>query len=240
MNKIFHQDCIKGMDYLLKNDLKVDLIISDPPYVISKSSQFHTMKDRKKPRTGIDFGGWDKEFDNKMWLKRAYKLLKDGGALIVFNDFKKVSFIIDYATKLGFEYKDTLIWKKKNPMPRNRDRRYVPALEMMIWFVKPGKWTFNRRLETYESGVFEYPSESGGGYNRIHPTQKPVKLIEALIEIHSKEGDVVLDPFMGSGTTAVAATNLKRKYIGFELNETYYKASIDRLKHIEEDEKVNV
>ncbi len=238
MNKIFHQDCLIGMDKLIKKDIKVDLIISDPPYVISKPSQFHTMKDRKNPRNGIDFGKWDKEFDNKLWLRRAYKLLKDGGSLIIFNDFKKSSFIIEYATKLGFEYKDTLIWKKNNPMPRNRDRRYVPALEMMIWLVKPGKWTFNRRLETYESGVFEYASESGGGYNRIHPTQKPVKLIEAIMEIHSNKNDIVLDPFMGSATTAIAAINLERKYLGFEVNDDYYKLSMKRLdKHNNKKDK---
>ena len=162
-------------------------------------------------------------------VERAYNLLKNGGSLVVFNDFKKASYIIDYAIKLGFEYKDTIVWKKTNPMPRNRDRRYVPSLEMMIWFVKPGKWTFNRLKETYESGVFEFPSESGGGYKRIHPTQKPIKLIERLIEIHSNEGDLVLDPFMGSGTTAIAAKSINRNYVGFELNKEYYEKSISRI-----------
>jgi DNA modification methylase len=233
MNKIYNEDNLIGMNRLISTGLNVDLIVADPPYVISKDSQFHTMKDRKNPRTGTNFGGWDQEFDNKLWLRRAFKLLKNGGSLIVFNDFKKASFIIYYAQKLGFIYKDTLVWRKTNPMPRNRDRRYVPALEMMIWFVKPGdKWTFNRMHETYESGVFAYASESGGAFNRIHPTQKPVKLIEQLIRIHSDEGDLVLDPFMGSGCTAIACINSGREYIGFELDKDYYDKSIIRIESL--------
>ena len=75
-----------------------------------------------------------------------------------------------------------------------------------------GKWTFNRQNDKYETGVFEYPSESGGGFKRIHPTQKPVKLVKQLILIHSNEGDLFSIHFMGSGTTAVAANESNRNY----------------------------
>ena len=112
INNIYNMDCNKGMNKMIKENQKVDLIIADPPYVISKKSQFHTMKDRKNPRNGTDFGDWDKEFNNKPWLKKSYELLNKGGSLIVFNDFKKATEIIDYAQSLGFIYKDTLIWKK--------------------------------------------------------------------------------------------------------------------------------
>ena len=105
------------------------------------------MKDRKNARTGTAFGKWDEEFDNNDWIKRSFSVLKDGGSLVAFNDFKKVSDIITIATKAGFEFKDVTVWEKTNPMPRNRDRRYVPSLEIMIWFVKKkkAKWTFNRQ-----------------------------------------------------------------------------------------------
>lgn len=230
MNVIYNEDNIIGMKKMFKKNVFVDLIIADPPYVISKKSQFHTLKDRKKPRTGTDFGDWDKDFDNKLWLKWSYKVLRDGGSLIVFNDFKKISEIINIAEKMGYIYKDTLIWLKTNPMPRNRERRYVPSTEVMVWFVKPRKkWTFNRQNSIYEQGVFKFSSESGGGYTRIHPTQKPVKLIEELIKIHSNEGDTILDPFMGSGTTAIAALCTKRKYIGFEINKNYFLNSVKRI-----------
>ena len=132
INNIYNIDCNKGMNKMIKENLKVDLIIADPPYVISKKSQFHTMKDRKNPRKGTDFGEWDKEFNNKPWIKKSYELLNKGGSLLVFNDFKKATEIINYAQNLGFVYKDTLIWKKTNPMPRNRDRRYVPDIEASL------------------------------------------------------------------------------------------------------------
>ena len=125
-------DNLIGMDQLIVEGISVDLIISDPPYVISKESQFHTMKDRKNPRTGTTFGAWDKEFNNRPWLKKSFQVLKPGGSMIVFNDFKKISEVIEIATECGFEYKDSLIWHKSNPMPRNRDRRYVPAMELSL------------------------------------------------------------------------------------------------------------
>jgi site-specific DNA-methyltransferase (adenine-specific) len=229
-NKVHCVNCVQGMKELFQNAVNIDLIVADPPYVISRESQFHTMKDRKKARTGTNFGDWDKDFSNKEWITVSYNVLKKGGSLVVFNDFKKISDIIELATSLGYLYKDTLVWEKSNPMPRNRDRRYVPSLEAMIWFVKPGaKWTFNRQKQTYQAPVFRYASESGGGFKRIHPTQKPVKLIEELIRIHSNEGETVLDPFMGSGTTGVSSVNTKREFIGFEIDEKYCNLANDRI-----------
>ena len=231
LNKIYNKDCVDGMDDLIQSGIEVDLIVADPPYVISRESNFHTMKDRKNARTGTAFGKWDEEFDNNDWIKRSFSVLKDGGSLVAFNDFKKVSDIITIATKAGLEFKDVTVWEKTNPMPRNRDRRYVPSLEIMIWFVKKkkAKWTFNRQDSSYQSPVMRYPSESGGAFKRYHPTQKPVKLIEEIIKIHSNPGDLVLDPFMGSGTTAISAFNTGRSYIGFELDEKYFKILTSRI-----------
>lgn len=234
LNKTYCLDCVEGMRNLLNNYGEcIDLIIADPPYVVSKESNFHTMRDRKNQRTGTHFGNWDIEFDNNEWISFAYKVLKPGGSLIVFNDFKKATIIYDIAERCGFEYKDTLIWHKTNPMPRNRDRRYIPNVEMIQWYVKKGKWTFNRQNEKYEGCILSYPSESGGGFKRYHPTQKPVKLIEYLIRIHSNENDIILDPFMGSGTTGVASLNLNRNFIGFEINEEYVQIANERIKNIQ-------
>ena len=231
LNKIKNQDCVSGMNDLIAHNVFVDLIIADPPYVISRESNFHTMKDRKNARTGTSFGSWDEEFDNTDWIHASFKLLKDGGSLIVFNDFKKVSDVISIATTAGFEFKDVIVWEKTNPMPRNRERRYIPSLELMIWFVKKkhAKWVFNRQDDPYQSPVIRCASESGGAFKRFHPTQKPIKLIEKLIKIHSNEGDLVLDPFMGSGTTAIASINTKRNYTGFELDSHYYNVLSDRI-----------
>lgn len=231
INKVRHIDCVNGINDLISQGITVDLIVADPPYVISRDSNFHTMKDRKNARTGTKFGAWDEEFDNSEWIKKSFEILKDGGSLIVFNDFKKASDIINISSNYGFEYKDVIIWEKTNPMPRNRDRRYVPSLELMIWFVKiqKNKWTFNRQGDTYQSPIMRYASESGGAFKRYHPTQKPVKLIEELIKIHSNPEELVLDPFMGSGTTAISAINTRRKYIGFELDKEYFDILTNRI-----------
>ena len=91
MNKIYNMDNIIGMEKLI-DEPSVDLIISDPPYVISRENKFHTMKDRKNPRTGIEFGAWDEEFDNQPWIEKSFQDSKEeGGSLVVFNDFKKIS-----------------------------------------------------------------------------------------------------------------------------------------------------
>lgn len=228
LNKIYNRDCLEGMKQL--EEQSVDVIIADPPYQISKPSQFSTLKDRTNQRTGTYFGEWDDNFDNQPWIKESFRVIKKGGSLLVFNDLKKISIIIDIAIQNGYLYKDTIIWNKSNPMPRNRDRRYVQDIEVVLWFIKPGgKWIFNRQEENYESCIKRFPSESGGGYKRIHPTQKPLKLIENLMKIHSNENQIILDPFMGSATTAIAAINLNRIYIGFEIGEKYYKSSVRRI-----------
>lgn len=224
-NNIYNLDCVIGMQKM--EDNTVDFVLADPPYVIARDSGFHRMG-----RNGLDFGDWDKEFDNKYYLTEVSRVLKPGGSLVAFNSFTKATEVYKIATTLGLDYKDTLIWRKTNPIPRNRERRYVPDVEMIQWYVKPkGRWTFNRQEGHYESSVISFPSESGSlNKDRFHPTQKPLKLIEYLIEIHSNSGDLILDPFMGSSTTAIAAIKLQRDYIGFEKEENYYTKSLERIK----------
>lgn len=230
-NSILNCDCVTGMKKYIEPG-SVDFIIADPPYVISKPSQFATMPDRKKQRTGTDFGYWDQHFDNKDWLMAAFSVLKGSGSIVVFNDIKKITDIILIAQQIGFVYKDVIIWNKTNPMPRNTTRRYVQDIEMAIWFVKPnGKWTFHRIDSPYMSCVKRYPAESGGGVARLHPTQKPLKLFKSIIETHTNVGDLVLDPFMGSGTTAIACMETKRNFIGFEIDKKYYEACQQRIKN---------
>lgn len=233
LNTIQNEDCSEGMKRIPDNT--IDLIIADPPYVVSRKSNFHTMKDRKTQRTGVDFGEWDHVFTNEKWLVECARVLKPGGSLIAFNDFKKATIIVELCEENALEYKDTIIWQKTNPMPRNRDRRYAPSIEMMQWFVKPkGKWVFNRKDEKYEVPVIKCASESGGAFKRYHPTQKPIALIQKIVELHSNEGEVVLDPFMGSGATAIACINSDRNYMGFELDEFYYETLTERIDNHEQ------
>lgn len=225
MNKIHNMDFIKGLELI--EDESIDLILTDIPFNISQENNFKTMKDRKG-RNGIDFGEWDKGFDEQS-LSALIPKLKKGGSIFLFHAFEQFGIIKDVFSNL--ELKDRIIWEKTNPMPRNRDRRWISNIELASWYVKKGdKWTFNRQNDKYEGSVLKYPSESGGGFKRYHPTQKNLKMIEYILKIHSNEEDVVLDPFIGGGTTALACKNNNRNYIGFEIDGNYYKVANDRLK----------
>lgn len=218
--KVIKGDCLKILEEIPDN--YVDLILTDPPYNISKDNNFRTMG-----RNGIDFGEWDHEADLTTWLSVAFRVLKPGGSLVIFNDWKNLPEIAKVCESNGLVLKDLLRWKKNNPMPRNRDRRYVVDYEFAIWVVKKGRWTFNRQNENYQRPEFEYSVVSGK--KRKHPTQKPVELMEDLIKIHSNENDIILDPFMGSATTGVAALNLNRKFIGIEISDEYFEIAKNRL-----------
>lgn len=207
----------------------IDLILTDPPYNISRKNNFNTMR---KVRQGIDFGEWDKGFDLTGWIKQACKLLKPGGSIIIFTAWCNLGAIAAELEKCKCSVKRMLLWRKTNPMPRNRDRLYVNSDEYMIWATKGKGWVFNRRFNTYESGVFEYPFSNK---ERIHPTQKPILLLKDLIEIHSNKGDIIFDPFSGSASTGVAAIELGRNFIGCELNKEYYKSAKERIKKVLEE-----
>lgn len=180
-----------------------------------------------KGRHGIDFGEWDKEFDLTTWISEAVKLLKDGGNIIIFNAWRNMGEIANALEESGCLVKEMIQWQKTNPMPRNRDRLYVTTCEFAIWATKGKGWTFNRQRNNFENTVFTYPIVSGKG--RLHPTQKPEKLMEDLILIHSNKGETVLDPFMGSGTTGVAAISTGRKFVGYELDSGYFNSADTRL-----------
>ncbi len=235
INKVINGDCVEVMKELAEDsNFLVDAIITDPPYNISKKNNFHTMKGRK----GIDFGEWDKGFNQLEWLKYANELLKPGGSIIIFNCWKNLGLIAEYMeTTFKYSVKDIIRWVKQNPMPRNRDRRYITDYEFAIWLVKPGdKWVFNRQSATYERP--EIKASSPNGKVRQHPTQKPLELMEHLIKIHTNEGDIILDPFIGSGSTGVAAINLKRKFVGIELDRNYCAIANNRItKWINENER---
>lgn len=201
-------------------DGSVDMVLTDPPYNIARKNNFHTMG-----RSGIDFGEWDKGFDLFSYIDIVVKKLNKNGSFVVFNAWRNLGAIAEYAESVGLDTKDMLRLEKTNPMPRNRDRRYITDYECAIWFVKKGaKWTFNRQDEKYQRPKFVHSIDKG-----FHPTQKSLGLMKELVLIHSNEGDTVLDPFMGSGTTGVAAVNLNRKFIGIELDPEYFAIAEKRI-----------
>jgi len=222
LNKIYNLDCLEIIDKLIKQKIIVDTIITDPPYNISRKSNFHTMG-----RQGVDFGEWDKGFDQISWIKPAIETLKIGGNIIIFNDWKNMSYLKDELENNNCLIKQMIIWKKTNPMPRNRDRLYVTTCEFAIWATKGKGWSFNRQRDTYENAIFEYSAVHNS--KRIHPTQKPIELMEDIIKIHTNENDLVLDLFGGSFTTAMACKNLNREFISCDIDNTYVEKGKERL-----------
>ncbi len=193
-NRIYNEDYKKLIRRLKKEKIQVDAIITDPPYNVSRN---HQLGFSNMGRSGMDYGKWDYDFDQKKWIRLASDLVKPGGTIIIFNDWKNLGDIAKQLEKCGFIVKDIIRWKKKNPMPRNVDRRYVTDCEYAIWAVKEGaKWTFNKPKEI---GYLKAEIETGvvpGGNKRLHPTQKHMEVMEKLIDIHTNKGDTVLDLFL--------------------------------------------
>jgi site-specific DNA-methyltransferase (adenine-specific) len=183
----------------------------------------------KKFAVTTDYGDWDSEFTMEMlemFMKHFYRVLKDGGSCIVFFDIWKLSYLKEMMEGEKFKQLRFIEWIKTNPQPINSSRNYLTnCREIALTGVKKGSSTFNSK---YDNGIYEYPLQ--GGKWRFHPTQKSLPLFEDLILKHSNEGDTVLDCFLGSGTTAVAAAKNNRKFIGCEKSEEYFKKSLDRLK----------
>ena len=200
----------------------IDLILTDPPYNVSIEDN-HIWGLRV--RQGLDFGEWDAHsIEPADWIPLAADTLSKNGSMIVFCGIRQASYIIDVMEKSGLKFKDTIRWIKTNPMPRNRDRRYVVDYEFAVWGAK-GKWTFHRQNDTYDRPEIRcsYPAK------RVHPTQKPVQLMEDILRRHSNPGDTVLDPFMGSGTTGIACQNLGREFIGIEKDCKFFESARKRL-----------
>jgi len=216
----------------------VDLILTDPPYIISRSTGMQTYKDSlesggnvnkkygKKYAMVSEFGEWDSSFtidDLKESVDEFYRILRSGGSCVIFFDLWKIETLRNLLDK--FSKHRFIEWIKTNPVPINQYATYLSnAREIAISCVKGGKATFHSK---YDNGVYKYPIYNGK--DRFHPTQKSLPLFEELIKKHSNEGDIVVDPYAGSGTTAVAAINTDRIYICGEPSDEYFQKGYDRV-----------
>lgn len=185
------------------------------------------------------YAGWDnieyEEWCSNMreFLKECSRILKPKGTLISFMSIIKVESFIRFAEEVGFYYKTTGIWHKKNPMPRNMNLQFVNSTESWVYFINRGtSGTFHNNgkvVHDYlESSVTPLSEKKHGK----HPTQKPLSIMKQLINLTTNEGDIVLDPFMGSGSSCVAAALLNRNFIGIELNESYFDITSKRLEEV--------
>lgn len=227
--KLLNEDCF----YFLNNipDNSIDLVLIDPPYEISRNTNFanspESGKDTDRFRISMDFGKWDhNSMDMPEVIKECYRVLKKSGTLICFYDLWKITALRKYLEEARFKQFRYIEWVKTNPVPLNSKINYLTnAREIAIVGVKEGKPTFHSE---YDNGIYNFPICHDKG--RFHPTQKPVALIEALIVKHSDENDLICDCFSGSGTTAIAACNTKRNFLGCELSKEYYEKTLIRFK----------
>ncbi|MGR3913485.1 MAG: site-specific DNA-methyltransferase [Gammaproteobacteria bacterium] len=207
----------------------VDLLLTDPPYHISRKTGFASVGPNGVARFAVsmDFGEWDHaEIDLAGLAKHAYRALRKGGTAIVFYDLWKVTNLADALRAAGFVQLRFIEWIKTNPVPLNSKRNYLSnSREIAVLAVKGGKPTFHSE---YDNGQYHYPIPNNGA--RHHPTQKPLRLFGALITKHSRRGDFVIDPFVGGGTTALAALAQGRKFAGCDADGGYVQTAKMRVK----------
>lgn len=209
-------------------DESIDLLITDPPYGISRDDAKNA---HGYGKNGLHFGEWDVGFDLKAWLKTIVnKPKKDTGQVIIFNSFHNIELISRFLEDNGYHVQDTpSYWFKTNPVPHYRERLPIAAVEQFIWATRGEDYVFNQnRYLEHNNGRYAASCHEAQRH-RFHTTQKPLGLWLPLMKVHSNKGDLVLDTFGGSGTTAVAAERLGRDFIVIELDKTYYKLSTERL-----------
>ena len=244
-NSIIVGDCIETLKAM--PDRSVDLVFADPPYNLQLGGDLLRPDNSKVDAVDDD---WDRfasfeEYDRftRAWLAECRRVLKDDGALWVIGSYHNIFRVGAILQDLGFWVLNDVVWRKTNPMPNFRGRRFTNAHETMIWasMGPKARYTFNYEamkalnedlqmrsdwLFPICSGAERLREECG---RKTHPTQKPEALLHRILLASSQEGDLVLDPFLGSGTTAVAAKRLGRSFIGIERDTGYAEAAKMRL-----------
>ena len=238
LNKIYCMDCLKGLKEIPKNS--IDLIVTDPPYYIENLKvNLKAQTLRRSSKNNIFNADWDSCFEDldeyKYFtlkvLKEYKRVLKGKGQAYMFFSYHHLDWIISMIKRLGFRYYKPLIWYKPDTMGVFPNQ-YGCNYEVMLWFRKDdkfGKVKFNigcsqRDVFKQTSTNIKYRKECG-----FHPTPKPKEIIKTLIKNGSDEGDIILDCFMGSGTTAIACKETARRFIGFEISSEYIKIAEKRL-----------
>ena len=246
--KIVLGNCVSTLNSLPPDS--VDLIFADPPYNLQLSGEL--LRPNNSKVDGVT-QQWDQfesfaAYDNftKDWLKACYRVLKSSGSLWVIGSYHNIFRVGATLQDIGFWILNDVIWRKTNPMPNFRGRRFTNAHETMIWCAKgpeAKQYTFNYdSMKSLNEGLqmrsdWLLPLCTGSERLKIegqkaHPTQKPESLLSRVILATSKPNDIVLDPFSGSGTTAAVAKRFGRKYIGIEQDKVYVSLSQKRLKGV--------
>ena len=244
-NKIINGDSLEELKKIPRETF--DLIFADPPYNLQLKSEL-TRPDRSKVSAVND--KWD-QFENfnkyddftYEWLSECKRILKKDGAIWVIGSYHNIFRVGTAIQNLGFWILNDVIWNKNNPMPNFRGTRFTNAHETLIWASKSekSKYTFNyQSLKCLNDDLqmrsnWDLPICNGSERlkkdgKKIHSTQKPEALLHRILLATSNKNDLILDPFLGSGTTATVAKKLGRNYFGIEKEKNYFKAAEQRLK----------
>ena len=243
-NKIINGDCIKELKKI--PDESFDLIFADPPYNLQLKNKL-IRPDRSKVNAVND--EWDKFESFKSydqftinWLKECKRILKKNGSIWIIGSYHNIFRVGAKIQDLGFWILNDVIWNKNNPMPNFRGTRFTNAHETLIWASKNknSKYTFNyQSLKCFNDDLqmrstWNFPICNGKerlkkNGKKIHSTQKPESLIHRILLASSNKKDLILDPFLGSGTTAVVSKKLGRFFCGIEKDKIYFNAAIKRI-----------
>jgi modification methylase len=250
LNSIIKGDCVAALEKLPENS--VDVIFADPPYNLQLEGDLHR-PDQSKVDAVDDH--WDQfatfeAYDafTRAWMLAARRVLKPTGTMWVIGSYHNIFRVGTTLQDLGFWILNDVVWRKTNPMPNFRGRRFTNAHETMIW-ASPTQgakgYTFNYDAmkmandEVQMRSDWLFPICNGGerlkdeNGDKIHPTQKPEALLHRIIMSSSKPGDVILDPFFGSGTTGAVAKRLGRNFVGIDREDKYIKAALARIEDVE-------
>jgi len=255
LNTIYKGDCRTILNKTIPKE-SVDLIFADPPYNLSGNG-LKWMGNK----TGGDWFMVNEKWDQmteaeylkftKEWLEACKKVLKPNGSIYISCTYHNIGELVMALKALGFTPRNIITWHKNNAMPSMTRRAFTHSCEYILFFSKGKKWIFNysdiKRMnpdkakdgsEKQMRDLWIMPIVQGKERAKdktgraAHPTQKPENLLERVILASSNKGDIVLDPFLGSGTTAVVAKRLGRKWIGIETEDKYIKIAQKRLNNI--------
>ncbi len=249
VDTIIQGDCLEALKRL--PDRSVDLVFADPPYNLQLGGDLLRPDNSKVDAVDDD---WDRfesfeTYDTftKAWMGECRRVLKDDGALWVIGSYHNIFRVGAVLQDLGFWILNDVVWRKSNPMPNFKGTRFTNAHETLIWAAKSRggrRYTFNYDAMKMANDELQMRSDWTlplcTGEERLkdetgvkaHPTQKPEALLHRVIMASTKPGDVILDPFFGTGTTGAAARRLGRHYIGIEREEGYAKIAAERISKV--------
>ena len=250
LNQILTGDCVEIMRKI--PDASIDAVFADSPYNLQLGAKtLYRPEDQTAARAVRD--AWDafespEEYDafTRAWLTECKRILKPDGAMWVIGSYHNIFKVGAILQDLGFWILNDIVWVKTNPMPNFRGTRFTNAHETLIWATprKTGKYTFNYETMKKLNGGKQMRSDwdiniclgeervKDENGKSLHNTQKPMDLLRRVILSSTKAGDVILDPFVGSGTTAAAAKELGRNFIGIDREESYVQAARVRVENI--------